>query len=615
MRKFLLLFFVLVTSVPSFLYSQMPIQWQKSYGGSYNDQPHTTITTRDGGYIIGGTSNSTDGIAAPNVGSTSCLVIKTDSVGTVVWHHTFGAGSTTYFADMKLTHDGNIILLGSVLGGPSHGDFDFFLIKIDANGNELWRKNYGGSRYDWANSIIETPDHGFMIVGSSESIDCDVHRNYGYADILAIKIDSVGIIQWENNFGGSGIDQPTKIIACSDGNYLIAGATESSDHDVLFTPHGSYDYLIIKITPNGTKIWDAIYGGCKDDVINSITETSDHGFVLAGYTFSNDSIIMNHGNQDGWVVKTDSLGVLQWQYCLGGTRMDMFETIVTNPYGFLVGGITNSNNFNSCGNHSPTDDDNSTYDAWLVQLDTNGSVIWTHDYGGSNDDEMYDITPTLDGYPILTVSTLSYNGDITHRYGDYDYWAVKLGCESIVHDSIVSTVTCDSSDVTWDTIAVHQDTFSLSTTQTLTAGYVMLEKSFTKTTTSIRDTIRVTMTDCDHSTTVVPTSADTVLQTIIIRDTITYCYKILDTVSIAEKIEMIPDVQLQIVPNPFHNHLEITTPYDSYEITVRNAIGQELIKTTGHQKKTLDLLNDPGVYYITFESQYFKTKTVQVIQQ
>ncbi|MDR2458041.1 MAG: hypothetical protein LBD41_06140, partial [Clostridiales Family XIII bacterium] len=188
--------------------------------------------------------------------------------------------------------------------------------------NIEWQKSLGGSQYDSAFFIQQTSDGGFIIAGTGTSNDCDVTGNHGDDEYWIVKLDSLGTIQWQKSLNGSFGNYANSIQLTSDGGYIIAVYSNSNDGDVTGN-HGSYDYSIVKLNSLGTIQWQKSLGGSNHDSANSIQQTSDGGFIIAGQSESNDGDVTgNHGSQDYWIVKLDSLGTIQWQKSLGGSEYD-----------------------------------------------------------------------------------------------------------------------------------------------------------------------------------------------------------------------------------------------------------------------------------------------------
>jgi hypothetical protein len=244
---------------PSDSSSSPAIAWQKCFGGSKDDEAKSIQQTSDGGFIVAGKTWSNDGDVTGNHGDGD------------VWEVFFQA--------------------------------DFWVVKLSATGEIQWQKCLGGSDYDWVNSIQQTSDGGFIIAGETYSNDGDVTENHGYRDFWIVKLSATGEIQWQKSLGGSWEDEAKSIQQTSDGGFIVAGYTALNDGDVTGN-HGGKDFWVVKLSAEGEIQWQKCLGGSKDDEAESIQQTNDGGFIVAGYTASKDGDITgNHGGKDFWVVK------------------------------------------------------------------------------------------------------------------------------------------------------------------------------------------------------------------------------------------------------------------------------------------------------------------------
>ena len=225
-----------------------------------------------------------------------------------------------------------------------------------------WQKCLGGSNDDWAYSIQQTSDSGLIVAGYTESSNGDVSGNHGAYDYWVVKLNSSGDILWQICLGGTNVDVAYSIQQTSDEGFIVAGYTCSNEGDVSGN-HGNSDYWVVKLNSSGTIEWQKCLGGTDGDYANSIQQTSDGGFIVAGQTYSNDGDVSgNHGGSDAWVVKLNSSGNIEWQKCLGGTGWDWENSIQqTSDGGFIVAGYTNSNDGDVSGNHG-------SKDYWVVKL-------------------------------------------------------------------------------------------------------------------------------------------------------------------------------------------------------------------------------------------------------
>jgi hypothetical protein len=222
--------------------------------------------------------------------------------------------------------------------------------------NFQWQKCLGGTNDDYAYSIQQTRDSGYIVAGGTSSNDGNVHGNHGSSDIWVVRLDSNGSMQWLECPGGNSSDIAYSVQQTSDLGYVLAGATSSCDGDVRGN-HGSSDAWIVKLDSNGFLLWQKCLGGSGWDEGRSIQQTTDGGYIVAGVTWSNDSDVTgNHGRSDAWVVKLDSNGSLLWQKCLGGTGNDEANSIQqTADGGYIVAGVTWSNDSDVTGNHGRSD--------------------------------------------------------------------------------------------------------------------------------------------------------------------------------------------------------------------------------------------------------------------
>ncbi len=285
-----------------------------------------------------------------------------------------------------------------------------------------WQKCFGGSGYDVSESIQQTIDGGYIIAGSTTSDDGDIIKNHGNEDIMIIKIDSVGNLQWQNVFGGNLTEEAFCIQQTIDGGYIFAGYTDSNDGDISFN-HGSRDIWVVKLTDWGKIEWEKSFGGSKEDNAFGIFQTEDTGYIVVGETLSVDGDVTNsHGRGDSWIVKLNVNGKIEWEKSLGGSYTDyIFDLLQVGDGDFILVGQTESNNGDVFGNHG-------SYDNWIVKLNTNGEIQWQKCYGGKNDDLARGIVNTFDdGYMIAGYSN-SIDGDLAYqRYSnDFDYWVIKI---------------------------------------------------------------------------------------------------------------------------------------------------------------------------------------------
>jgi hypothetical protein len=421
---------------------QPSIQWQKPLGGTLGDGGYCIQQSSDGGYIGAGYSFSNDGDVTGHHGSdtlSDCWVFKLDVTGNLQWQKSLGGTSEEYPMSIQQTMDGGYVMEGyskSTNGNVTgnHGNFDYWVVKMDSSGNLQWQKCLGGSQDDYAYSIQQTSDGGYITSGASISNDGNVSGNHGNTDCWVVKLNSIGNIEWQKSLGGSGYEGGRSIRETYERGYIIAAFSNSNDGDVT-GHHGSNsttDCWVVKLDSLGSLQWQKSLGGSQSEVGFAIQQTIDRGYIVAGHAVSTDGDVTgNHGNPDYWVVKLDSSGNLQWQKCLGGTNNEEAYSIYqTSDGGYIVGGYSYSNNGDISGHHGTM-----TYtDCWVVKLSATGSMIWEKSLGGTNNDRGYSIQQAFDDGYIVSGYTNSNDGDVTGNHGYSDCWVVKLDSETGVEE-------------------------------------------------------------------------------------------------------------------------------------------------------------------------------------
>ena len=284
------------------------IQWQKTFGGSNYEEANSIIETGDGGFAIAGYTNSF------GAGNSDIWVLKLDSNGQIQWQKIYGGSGNDESKSIIETGDGGFAVAGYT-ESFGVGNYDYWVIKLDSSGQIQWQKTFGGSYSDRANSIIETGDGGFAVVGGTTSFGTG-------SDIWVIKLDSNGQIQWQKIYGGSNYEEAFSIIEIGDGGFAVAGYTESFGA-------GNSDIWVLRLDSNGQIQWQKSFGGSGDDYrISNIIETSDGGFAIAGVTPS-----FGAGGDDIWILKLNSSGNISSTCQLGqNTNATVTDTsaIVSN---------------------------------------------------------------------------------------------------------------------------------------------------------------------------------------------------------------------------------------------------------------------------------------------
>lgn len=342
------------------LSAQGDILWNKTYGGSDNDVGRSISATNDGGYILSGYTSSNDGDVSENGGFQDYWLIKINANGDILWEKSQGflGGDQAY--ETLATQDGGYIVsgyfdvtssngegsdVGSLRNQNRHGVGEYWVIKMDENGNNEWRNFFGGSNNDRSYDIVETNDGGFLVAGESESDDFDITDSKGGYDFWVVKINAAGEKQWTKSYGGTEWEICYAITQSQDGNYILTGNTRSNDVDVSDLK-GNADSWTIKISPTGTLLWQKTHGGSQFDSARSVHNLDNGTYLISGSTRSNDGdITIANGQNDAWVYILDDEGNLLFEKTIGGSSIDLgFSAIPTQDNQLLLVGATESDN-------------------------------------------------------------------------------------------------------------------------------------------------------------------------------------------------------------------------------------------------------------------------------
>lgn len=295
-------------------------QWDKRFGGSSYDYCGKVRQTSDGGYILAGSSLSGAGgdKTQASRGGADYWIVKVDSNGSKQWDKRFGGDADDYLQDIYITSDYGYLLVGNSKSGAtgdktenSRGNIDFWIVKVDSYGSKQWDRRFGGIGVDVCSAVEQATDGGFVLVGGTSSpVDGDVTQpGRGSSDYWMLKVDSNGNKQWDRRFGGSGVDDGRDVQRTSDGGYILVGESGSGvSGDKTEDCRGYYDYWMVKTDGNGNKQWDKRFGGTSGyDRVSTVLQTSESGFLLAGYSESSadgDKTEDSRGSYDYWIVKT-----------------------------------------------------------------------------------------------------------------------------------------------------------------------------------------------------------------------------------------------------------------------------------------------------------------------
>jgi hypothetical protein len=349
------------------------VAWIRIFGGTKYKYAHSVQQTTDGGYIVAGHANS------------KLWLLKTDSCGGQVWEQTFGPPEGTVGYSVQQTTDGGYIMTG-LTGSPGTDKGDVWLVKTDASGGLVWDKTFGGTERDEGNSVQQTSDGGYIIVGNTESYGA------GDSDIWLVKTDASGNKAWDKTLGGAGIDHGNSVRQTTDGGYIIVGT--SGTYEV-----NSSDVRLFKTDSAGNTTWNKTFGADSVwDEGNSVEQTTDGGYIVAGCS-----------GPGLWLVKTDASGIRAWDKTIGGGMVLMEGNSIrqTTDAGYVVAGTS----LVAGG----------TRDFELLRTDASGNKVWDRTFGTPNLEFGASVQPTTDGGYIMTGYSHPNGG------GNTDAWLIKTG--------------------------------------------------------------------------------------------------------------------------------------------------------------------------------------------
>ncbi len=457
MKKFLTLsalFFGLSVNAQQYVAPQ--IQWQRTLGSEGYDEQSSVAFTKTNGYMFfGGVAENTGDVTAVLKGGFDYWVTNLDENGTLVWNKAYGGTQDEFNSNqtigwkIKTVPNGGYILAGSTSSNNgdvsvNYGGDDVWLVKIDENGILEWEKSYGNAGDDNIADIQITADGGYIIVAASEGIFQGIDPPYGS---WITKTDALGNIEWTQTYSATDMSRLRSITQTSDGGYIAAGTTYAAGSAI--TPpkeifEGFFDpnsrLWVLKINADGSFQWAKTYGGTDLDEGESIIETTEGNYVVAGKTWSADGDAAGNNNNPEnsssfWVLNLNNQGDIIWQKTYGGQSNEGAMGIKQASDGnYVIGGSTRSNSGTFPGYIGEND-------FMLMKVTaTDGSVLWTKRFGGSGQDNLwsFDITPD-EGF-MAVGTTGSNDGDVSGGPVDnFDFWVVKLSSDCILPEFTVKT--------------------------------------------------------------------------------------------------------------------------------------------------------------------------------
>ncbi|MGV7106200.1 T9SS type A sorting domain-containing protein [Flavobacterium sp. U410] len=433
--------------------SAQDILWEKSYGGKHAEYLYEAIPTPDYGFILAGSSVSgkNGNKEELNKGDLDYWIWKMDEHGNLDWQKSFGGNQTDLLQSIALTNDGGFILGGTSASDKGSdkteackGQEDFWVVKLNAKGQELWQRTIGGSGMEKLLSIAPTRDGGYILGGSSSSDQLKSttgvldpfgksENSKGNLDFWVVKLDKNGTIAWQKTIGGRYMDELRSIHEIQSGGYILGGYSNSpvSGNKTEENP-GLGDYWVVQLDEQGEIAWQKVYGGEQDDNLTVLIPTQDGGYLLGGSSNSEPGHVKTKSNGSGtdfWVVKLDETGGIVWQQTYNYGKKDILTSLIENPDGsFLIGGYAQSEVEKSGSNPlvSPKDKEGIN-DYIALKIKADGEELWSKTVGSKGDEVLKKVLETRDGgYLLCGTSNGSVSRDKKTAKGGNDFWVVKL---------------------------------------------------------------------------------------------------------------------------------------------------------------------------------------------
>ncbi len=365
------IFFILFLIITFNLEAQPPSKFYTRIGGNGYDVGYDVKQTLDNGYIITGSTSSM------GVGNTDMYLLKLDSMGQIKFQSTFGNANNDIGKSVIQLIDSSYVIVGYT-NSIGFGGYDIFLVKADKYGALVWQKTIGGTDWDFANSLQQTSDGGFIIAGSTYSY------GYGNADGYVVKTDANGNVMWSKTYGGANDDEFKSIIQTMDGGYALCGYTKSYG-DI------NGDAWVFKLLTNGDSAWSKIYGGVKEDFTNKIIQVQSSDLVVAGGTRSIPTSTSTI--EQTMLVKYDVINGNQLYYYIDPVGYEEY-------YNSIAEGINGS--FVGCGR---TKNFVFGYQGLVDVYGIGFSYINFYSFATGNNDEFYSVCKTKDKGFALVGST------------------------------------------------------------------------------------------------------------------------------------------------------------------------------------------------------------------
>lgn len=430
--------FLLSFSAHNIVFSQ-EILWQKGIGGDRDEYLYTMKSTPDFGFILAGSSfsSSTGNKKDASKGDLDYFLWKMNENGDLEWQKSFGGEGSDFLYSIELLEDGGYLLGGSsnssISGdktSSSLGGLDFWVVRLDPLGNIIWQETYGGAGDDNL-MIVKKMHDGYLLGGNSNSspikdkkghlIGQKKNESLGSVDLWLVKISFSGEIIWEKTIGGQFVDEIKSIEL--DGDKIIIGASSNSpiSGNKMSQNIGQLDFWLLVLNNQGEILWEETYGGDQDDILSRVL-VDEEGYYLLGNSSSSLSETKKSNTlagSDFWLVKIDKLGNYLWDQTFDFGHFDnLVSASFTTNGDIILGGFTNK--LDKEGRHES--------DFISVKINSKGDLLWSKVIGGNMKDELKSVVETRDGAIVMAGNSNSKKSRDKDQinFGGLDFWVVKL---------------------------------------------------------------------------------------------------------------------------------------------------------------------------------------------
>jgi hypothetical protein len=364
------------------------LRWARTFGGTAGDWSYAMTGTRDGGLAAAGRTES------KGAGREDVWVVRIDGDGNRLWDRAFGGAAADRARAIVETGDGGFVVAGAT-ESKGAGEFDVWVLKLDARGELLWDRHFGGPGADWASAVVETRDGGYAVAAYTQDTLATPF------DAWILKLDGRGKLLWERRFGGAAEEWASAIDETAAGGLAVAGHTESKGA-------GSADAWVLELDADGRLVRERTFGGADRDYATAIAATGDGGLLVAGPTSSRGA-----GLVDAWVARLAPDGGVAWERTFGGTSDDWPRAVLPLAGGgFAVSGYTMSRGAGE-------------YDMWVFGLAADGTLAWEDSFGGPANEWARSLVAMPDGGLAMSGDTWSQGAGLS------DVWVVRIAPPAI----------------------------------------------------------------------------------------------------------------------------------------------------------------------------------------